>query len=76
MIAAGTRNYPKTSPNHIRILEIYYRAVEGSVPPKLVINLNKLGLVLPPTKQHQTLILEGGPRRCHSFIYDINDRQL
>ena len=73
---AGTINYPKTSPNHIRILEIYYRAVEGSEPPQLDINLNKLGLVLPPTKQHQTLILDGGPRRLHSFIYDINDRQL
>jgi hypothetical protein len=75
-MAAGTRNDPKTSLNHIRIHVIYYRAAVGSVPPKLVNKLNKLGLVLPPTKQHQTLILEGGPRRRHSFIYDINDRQL
>ena len=75
-MTASTRNYPKTSSNHIRILEIYYRVAEGFVAPQLVINFNKLGLGLPKTKQRQALILEGGPRRRHSFIYDIYDRQL
>ena len=75
-MTASTRNYPKTSSNHIRILEIYYRVAEESLPPQLVINFNKLGLGLPSTKQHQALILVGGPRGRHSFIYDIYDRQL